>query len=130
MDGLWSTMCIGSCRYELHRPLGNTLTCHRKLTVSTDDRKLWLRDRLHVDLRPCDHNAHRDPVPQIISWSSSQQLRSKYLLVRWNGSHFSNHLRHWERVVVYDFGSRRLHLWCDCFAAYEEVWAEMEGEGY
>lgn len=31
-------------------------------------------------------------------------------------------------MAVYDIDSGQLHFWCVCFAAYEEVWAEMEGE--
>lgn len=130
MDGPWNIMCIGSCRYELHPCSGNTLLYYEKLTISIDDCKLWLWNRLHANLRSCDHNAHRDLVPQIICWRGPQQLRSEHLLLRWNGSYVSNHLWHWEWVAVHNLSPRQLHLWCDCFAANEEVWAEMEGEGH
>lgn len=62
-----------------------------ELTIRIDDCELRLRSRIHANLRPRDNNAHRDSIPQIISRRSSQQLHSKYLLLRRNGSHVSNH---------------------------------------
>lgn len=96
---------------------------------NTDDSKLLLRHRQHVDFRLRHHHAHRTHAPEIIARHRPQQLRPQYFfLCRFRGCvAVDRRYRGW--LVVYDLGGLVFGQWGVGGLEYEEVWGGVEEEG-